>query len=81
MEKVKEEIMNILIANQETCKIGSDGDYSTELCVFAYDFDLVASHIASFIQAITDPENQPNQFGIILNQHEPRNTPTNSEKK
>ncbi len=66
MEKVKEEIMNILIANQETCKIGSDGDYSTELCVFAYDFDLVASKITSFIQSITDPENQPNQFGIVL---------------
>lgn len=66
MEKVKEEIMNILISNQEKCKIGSDGDYSTELCVFADDFDLVANKITSFIQSITDPENQPNQFGIVL---------------
>ena len=66
MTKVEEEIMNILIANQETCKIGSDGDYSTEQCVFAENFDSVATKIASFIQAITDPENQPNQFGIVL---------------
>ncbi len=66
MENVKKEIMKILIANQETCKIGSDGDYSTELCVFADDFDLVANSITSFIQAITDPENQPNQFDIVL---------------
>ena len=66
MEKVKEEIMKILIANQETCKIGSDGDYSQEQCVFAWDFDLVSEQITLFIQAITDPENQPNQFGVVL---------------
>lgn len=66
MENIKNEIINILIANQETCKIGSDGDYSKELCIFADDFDLVANEITSFIQAITDPENQPNQFGISL---------------
>jgi len=57
MENIKNEIIKILIANQEKCKIGSNGDYSTELCVFADDFDLVADTITSFIQAITDPEN------------------------
>lgn len=66
MENIKNEIIKILIANQEKCKIGSDGDYSTELCVFADDFDLLAETITSFIQAITDTENQPNQFGIDI---------------
>jgi hypothetical protein len=66
MQKVKEEIIKILISKQDKCKVGSDGDYSTELCIFSDDFELVANEIASFIQAITDPENQPNQFGIVL---------------
>ncbi len=66
MEQIKKKIIDILVENQETCKIGSDGDYSQELCVFAYDFNIVADEITSFIQAITDSENQPNQFGINL---------------
>jgi hypothetical protein len=66
MEQLKAEIIKILIANQGECKLGGDGDYDKELCVFSFDFDTVADQIASFIQAITDPENQPNQFGITL---------------
>lgn len=64
MESIKKEILKILNNNQETCKIGSDGDYSQEQCVFAWDFDLVSDEIIKLIQIIFDPENQPNQFGI-----------------
>lgn len=64
MEQIKKEILKILIKNQETCKIGSDGEYSQEQCVFAWDFDLVSDEISSFIQSVFDSENQPNQLGI-----------------
>jgi hypothetical protein len=41
--------MKIIIAEQENCKIGSDGEYSVELCVFNYDFDMIADKITSFV--------------------------------
>lgn len=66
-EKIlRNEIMKILISAQGTCKIGSDGDYSVETCILADDFEFVVNGVASLIQAITDPENQPNQYGIKL---------------
>ena len=46
MKKKVKEIYDILVQNQETCKIGSDGDYSQENCVFAWDFEYVAEQIA-----------------------------------
>lgn len=46
MEREVKEIYDILVQNQSTCKIGSDGDYSQELCVFADDFEYVAEQIA-----------------------------------
>ena len=64
MKNLKQEIINILISEQEICKIGSDGEYSTELCVFADDFELVSDKIIALIQIVFDPENQPNQLGI-----------------
>jgi hypothetical protein len=64
MEKLKQEIINILISEQEKCKIGSDVEYSSELCVFSDDFELVSDKIITLIQIIFDPENQPNQLGI-----------------
>jgi len=42
---MKTAILKILIENQDKCKVGSDGDYSTEMCVFAYDFENVAEQI------------------------------------
>lgn len=64
MEEIKKKIFQILMENQETCKVGSDGDYEQMLCVFYEDFDVVADEITSFIQSVFDLENQPNQFGI-----------------
>ena len=46
MTKEVKEIYDLLVKNQSTCKIGSDGDYSQELCVFADDFEYVAEQIA-----------------------------------
>ena len=46
MTKEVKEIHDLLVKNQSTCKIGSDGDYSQELCVFADDFEYVAEQIA-----------------------------------
>lgn len=45
MEGLKKIIFETLVKNQETCKIGSDGDYSQEQCVFAWDFDLVSDEL------------------------------------
>jgi len=45
MKQEVKEIYDILVKNQETCKVGSDGDYSQELCVFADDFKYVAEQI------------------------------------
>jgi hypothetical protein len=49
MERLKKIIFEVLVRNQETCKIGSDGDYSQEQCVFAWDFDLVSEEIAKIV--------------------------------
>jgi hypothetical protein len=49
MEGLKKVIFEVLVRNQETCKIGSDGDYSQEQCVFAWDFDLVSDEIKQAI--------------------------------
>jgi len=49
MEGLKKIIFEVLVRNQETCKIGSDGDYSQEQCVFAWDFDLVSDEIKQAI--------------------------------
>lgn len=62
---LKKVIFDVLVKNQETCKIGSDGDYSQELCVFAWSFDSVAekiktaiiSEIAKDFDDIPDEEN------------------------
>ena len=50
MEKLKQEIINILISEQGKCK--------------TVDFELVSDKILNLIQIIFDPENQPNQLGI-----------------
>lgn len=50
MEGLKKIIFETLVENQETCKIGSDGDYSQEQCVFAWDFEYVAEQIAEKLE-------------------------------
>lgn len=65
-EKLKKEIINILISEQIIAKVGSEGEYERILCVDSEDYSVVANKICVLIQAITDPQNQPNQFGIIL---------------
>ena len=47
MDKTTKQIFDLLVKNQETCKIGSDGDYSQEQCVFAWDFENIAEQIAT----------------------------------
>lgn len=64
MDKIVIEIIKILVSNQEKAKLGSDGDYETIYCIYADDFEDVAKEIAILFQAVMDPENQPNQFGI-----------------
>lgn len=66
MEELKKEIIAILISEQTSAKVGSDGDYSAIVCVDSEDYTSVADKVCSLIQAITDPENQPNQYGIKL---------------
>jgi len=56
MEGFKKIIFEVLVRNQETCKIGSDGDYSQEQCVFAWDFDLVSDEIVKMVSDNFEPE-------------------------
>jgi hypothetical protein len=65
MEGLKKIIFETLVKNQETCKIGSDGDYSQEQCVFAWDFDLVSDEIKSAVisEIAKDFEDIPDDKG------------------
>lgn len=56
MEAEVKEIYNILVKNQETCKVGSDGEYYQELCVFADDFEFVAWQILERLKEKTKSE-------------------------
>lgn len=68
-EILKQEIVSILISEEEDVKIGSNGDYVRDMAVISERYQYAADKIISLIQAITDPENQPNQYGIILTTH------------
>lgn len=63
MKELKKEILNIIVANQHTYP-GGEKNLTEDMVVS--DFEKLANDIALFIQAITDPENQPNQYGIKL---------------
>lgn len=79
--KVIEQLIKILIGNQSDAKIGSEGDYEQIKCIHSEDFADVALEIATFIQSITDPENQPNQYGITTIEKEKPCMPDNIENK
>ncbi len=68
MEKIKEEILKILNSHAYETNIsaGGHGELERETIITSDDFGNIAEGIRIFINAITDPENQPNQFGINL---------------
>lgn len=61
MEKLKNEIVKILINNEidETSSTGKTGEK-----IIAGGYDDIAKDICNLIQIVFDPENQPNQLGI-----------------
>lgn len=64
MEELKKELIAILIKHHvdETSSTGTTG----EKIIYSDNYSSIADEIASLVQAITDPENQPNQYGIKL---------------
>ena len=60
------EILSILKSVETEAKKGYDGDYTPIVCVDSHDYYIVVNNLFSLIQAITDPENQPNQYGVKL---------------
>lgn len=63
---IEYEIIQILKSQEQRVKMGSDGDYEVYQAVTDDCYKDVAEKVALFIQSITDPENQPNQYGIKL---------------
>ena len=63
-ENLEKELFAIFASEETDLKSGSDGDYETVKAISMYSYSEVAAKITSLIQAITDPENQPNQYGI-----------------
>lgn len=66
MEKLKEEIIAILIRNQREELNSVTGERTGEVAVYSDSYTDVANEIVMLLKSVTDPENQPNQFGIIL---------------
>lgn len=68
-EKLINEIVGILHKDAGTMYTkGSCGELGEEYLALSEDyFGDVAESISGLIEAITDPENQPNQFGIDIN--------------
>lgn len=64
MKELKKEIIEILVKHQvdEISSTGKTG----EKVIYSDSYPDVINEITSLIQAITDPENQPNQYGIEL---------------
>jgi hypothetical protein len=67
-KQIEEEIIGILHLNASTMySKGSCGELGGESIVLDKDyFEDVAKSIRIMFDAITDPENQPNQYGIEL---------------
>lgn len=65
-KELKLEIIKILRSEEQIVKLGSDGEYESYIGIIEDDYYSISEKICSLIQAITDPENQPNQYGIIL---------------
>ena len=68
MEEIKKHLNKILWEHATTAHgVGCYGELGDSFqAIDADSFDDVSKEIASFIQVITDSENQPNQFGIVL---------------
>jgi len=71
MQKEVKEIYDLLVKNQSTCKIGSDGDYSQELCVFADDFEYVAEQIAEALKIKELQHHKDTTVGLYATDKEP----------
>lgn len=71
MEKEVKKIYDLLVKNQSTCKIGSDGDYSQELCVFADDFEYVAEQIVEKLNIKELQHHKDTTIGLYATDKEP----------
>jgi hypothetical protein len=71
MNKEVKEIYDLLVKNQSTCKIGSDGDYSQELCVFADDFEYVAEQIAEKLNVKELQHHRDTTIGLYATDKDP----------
>jgi acetylglutamate kinase len=71
MDLTTKQIFDLLVENQETCKIGSDGDYSQEQCVFAVDFENIAKQIANDLKIKELQHHKDTTVGLYATDKEP----------
>lgn len=71
MEKLTKRIYDLLVKNQSTCKIGSDGDYSQENCVFADDFEEIAKQITIELKIKELQHHKDTTIGLYATDKEP----------
>lgn len=71
MDLITKKIHDLLVKHQSTCKIGSDGDYSQELCVFADDFEYVAEEIANDLKIKDLQHHKDTTVGLYATDKEP----------
>jgi hypothetical protein len=71
MDLTTKQIFDLLVKNQETCKIGSDGDYSQELCVFSWDFENIAEQIANDLKIKELQHHKDTTTGLHATDKEP----------
>ena len=62
MEKIKKEILKILMEHREISEVDIDGDTSFEECLLASDFNIVVEEIASFIESMSTPVEKKNNL-------------------
>jgi len=68
MENLKTLILEVLNKNTETANYsGSCGELGGSFkAINSEDFSIVVDEISNIINSCTDPENQPNQYGVVL---------------
>ena len=71
MDKTTKQIFDILVKNQEICKIGSDGDYSQEQCVFACDFEYISEQISNELKIKELQHHKDTTVGLYATDKEP----------
>jgi len=81
MNKEVKEIYDLLVKNQSTCKIGSDGDYSQELCVFADDFEYVAEQIAEKLNVKELQHHRDTTIGLYATDKDPEKNSKGYDRK